>query len=496
MYGALLCAVLLGALDQLVFATALPTIVGELHGMADLSWVTTSYVVASTITLPVYGKLGDQFGRRPLFIVALVVFVSGSAIGILASGMTVLIIARTIQGLGGGGIGVLAMALIADQVPARRRGPYLGMISAMWALASVLGPVLGGFFAEGIGWRWALAINIPFGLLALTATITLMPGRPRPVDRPRFDALGALILGIGVVSLILFTTRGGTDGWGSPTVVGLGIGTLAALVVFVLVERRVADPILPPVLFTNRDFLIATTAGVIASLAMFGVVGYLPTWLQMASSTGATASGLTMMPVSLGIFGASILGGTAIAKTGRYRELPVAAAIGMAAGLWILAGTQPATSPWVLVIALLLFGGGLGLASQAWTLVVQNGAPRGQVGIATAANNFLNQIGSSLGLALVGSVFAARLADLVATRTAGVAGADGLTLASLSPASVGAMPPALHALVVGAYQDALVPVYGVLAPIVLVIAALALFLSRRPLATTLDHGVHNAKSAA
>jgi EmrB/QacA subfamily drug resistance transporter len=489
MYAALLTAVLLGAIDQLVFATALPVIVGELHGMAQLAWVTTAYVVASTVTLPVYGRLGDQLGRRPLFALALVIFMAGSAIGMLASGMPMLILGRTIQGLGGGGIGVLAMALIADTVPARSRGPYLGLISAMWAIAGVLGPVLGGFFAEGIGWRWALAINIPLGTLALVATLTLLPRRARKPHPLEFDWAGAIAVAVGVVAMVLFTTLGGSDGWTSLPTVALGVVMVVAVIALVVAERSAVNPILLPALFRNRDFLIAITAGILASLAMFGVVGYLPTWIQMTSGIGAMASGLTMAPVSVGIFSGSVLGGIAIARTGRYRGLPVLGALGMAAGLWILSTAHAGTAPVVLSTALLLFGGGLGAASQTWTLVVQNGAPRGQVGSATGALNFLNQIGSSLGLALVGSIFSTRLASLLIERTAGVPGAADLTLASLSPASVGAMAPELRSLVAGAYEDALLPIYAVLAPAVLGIAVLALFLSHRPLATTLESPV-------
>jgi EmrB/QacA subfamily drug resistance transporter len=488
MYAALLTAVLLGALDQLVFATALPVIVGELHGMADLTWVTTTYVVASTVTLPVYGRLGDQLGRRPLFALALVIFMAGSVIGMTAAAMPMLILGRTIQGLGGGGIGVLAMALIADTVPARNRGPYLGLISAMWAIAGVLGPVLGGFFAEGIGWRWALAINLPFGLLALLATLTLLPHRPRASRRLEFDWAGAGALAVAVIAMVLFTSRGGADGWTSGPVLALGVVLLAAVAVLAVAERRATNPILLPALFANGDFVIAIAAGITASLAMFGVVGYLPTWIQMTTGIGATASGFTMAPISIGIFSGSLLGGFAIARTGRYRVQPIIGACSMAIGLWILAGAHASTPPAVLSVALMLFGGGLGLSSQTWTLVVQNGAPHGQVGTATGALNFLNQIGSTLGLALTGSIFSARLVTLLAERTAGVAGAQGLTLASLSPTSVTAMDPALRRLVVSAYEDALLPVYAVLAPLVLGIAVLALFLSHRPLATTLDHG--------
>jgi EmrB/QacA subfamily drug resistance transporter len=486
MYAALLVATLLGALDTMVFSTVLPTIVGDLHGLADIAWVTTAYVVAATVSLPVYGKLGDQMGHRRLFVIALGIFLAGSIIGVLAASMPQLILARTVQGLGGGGLGVLAMALIADQVPVRRRGPYLGVLGSMWGVASMAGPFLGGWFADGVGWRWAFGINIPFTIFAMVAAVTLIAPTPRPRVRPVIDLAGMCAFTVVVVSLVLLGSQGGqaADAGGAVRALTFAVVFSVAVLIFAWVERRAAEPIMPPWLFRQRDFLVATIAGVIASVAMFGLLGYLPTYLQIVRGFDATTSGLAVMPVSIGIFSASILGGLFISRTGRYRILPVVGSVAMAIGLWNLAGLRPDTSLVAMGLASLALGLGLGMSSQTWTIVVQNMVSHRFVGTATAALNVMNQIGASLGLAVVGSVFAARLASILAERLP-AAGAE-VNIASLSPTTVAVLAPEVHAVVVGAYQDALLPVYLVLVPAVLAIGPLTLLLSGRPLATTLE----------
>jgi EmrB/QacA subfamily drug resistance transporter len=483
-FAALLTATMLAALDQLVFATALPTMVGELHGMAEIGWVTTAYIVASTVSLPVYGKLGDQLGRRRMFVVALLIFMAGSTIGMVAGSVGVLIVGRLVQGLGGGGIPILAQAIVAEYVPARRRGTYLGLLASVWAVAGLLGPLLGGLFADSLGWRWAFGINIPLGALTLLAILVLLPTRARAPGPLHFDGAGAILLAVGITALVLLISAAGEGGSRPPVgVPALAVVTASAPVAFVWVEWRAAEPILPLMLFRQRDFVIAAVAGMVGSIAMFGIVGYLPTWRQMTSGSGATIAGLSTLPVSLGIVVASTLGGVYIARTGRYRELPVIGGLAMAAGLWALSGTRASTDAWVLAAATLCFGAGMGLAIQTWMLVVQTSVPPEQVGTAVGANRFLGQVGSSVGLAVVGSIFAARLVDLLAARAPGV---PGLTLDALSPATVAAMPPELRAVVAGVYEEALSPVYVALAPFVLLIAVLALFLTHRQLATTLQ----------
>ena len=336
---------LLASLDQMIFSTALPTIVGELNGVNHMLWVTTAYILASTITLPVYGKLGDLIGRKGLFITAISIFIVGSIIGGLAHDMNWLIAGRAVQGLGGGGLLILAQAIIADVVPARERGKYMGIMGGVFAISSVAGPLLGGWFTDSIGWRWAFWMNIPLGILAI-ASAAFFLRLPKNTNRnPKIDVTGIFLLAIASTCLVLMTTWGGnTYDWNSPVIIGLIVGAIVAGITFVFVERRAAEPIMPLHLFKDRNFNLTTIVGLILGVAMFGALAYLPTYLQMVTGLNATQAGLLMIPLMAALLIASVVSGQIVSRTGRYKWLPMTGLVLVAISLFLLSTMTPALS--------------------------------------------------------------------------------------------------------------------------------------------------------
>ncbi len=344
-FAGLLVTMLLASLDQTIFSTALPTIVGELNSVDHMLWVTTAYILASTIMLPIYGKLGDQIGRKGLLVFAISLFMAGSIVGGLAQDMTWLIIGRSVQGLGGGGLLILAQAIIADVVPARQRGRYMGIMGGVFALSSVAGPLLGGFYTEGIGWRWAFWMNLPLGALSIASALLFLKLPAHPRGRPALDVTGMGLLALASTGLVLTTTWGGTTyAWGSAVIVSLVVVTIAAAVLFVRVERSAAEPIMPLHLFRDRNFNLTTTAGLIMGVAMFGALAYLPTHLQMVTGANATGAGFLMIPMMGGLLVASVLAGQIVSKTGRYKLLPIAGSVVVAVALLLLSTMTAATS--------------------------------------------------------------------------------------------------------------------------------------------------------
>ena len=482
-FAGLLLAMFLSSLDQTVFSTALPTIVGELNGVDHMLWVTTAYILASTIMMPVYGKLGDLIGRKSLFISALSLFVVGSVFGGLAASMTTLIIGRSIQGLGGGGLMILAQAIIADVVPARQRGRYAGVMGGVFGISAVVGPLLGGYLTEGPGWRWAFWINVPLGLLAIAAAARFLrlPTRTR---RVHLDVAGITVMAVAVTGIVLVSSWGGnTYAWNSPLILGLIVLVVVAGTAFVLVERRAVEPIIPMHLFADRNFVLATTAGLAVAVAMFGAIGYLPTYLQMVKGYSATAAGLLLLPMIGGLLLTSIGGGQIVSRTGRYKVMTIASGAVVAVALALLSMLTPDSSLWSISSYVVLHGFGIGLRMQILVLVVQNSFPASEVGTATAANNFFRQIGASLGSAAVGSLFTARLASLLADRLP--PGAAGVDVNRLTPDLVRGLPESVRTIIAGSYNDALMPVLLYLAPLGLLNVALLIFLREKPLATTL-----------
>jgi EmrB/QacA subfamily drug resistance transporter len=485
----LMVAMLLSALDQTIFSTALPTIVGELDGVNHMLWVTTAYILAATIMMPVYGKLGDLIGRKGLFIGAITIFMFGSIVGGLAPDMTWLIVGRAVQGLGGGGLMILSQAIIADVVPARERGRYMGAIGGVFALASVAGPLLGGWFTESIGWRWAFWMNLPLGALAILAAVMLLK-LPKSTNRkPTIDVAGMVLLAITSTAIVLVTTWGGTQyDWDSLTIISLIAIAVIAGVSFVLVERAAAEPIMPLHMFKERNFVLTTASGLITGIAMFGAIAYMPTYLQMVTGVNATQAGLLMIPMMAALLVSSVGSGQLVSRTGRYKWVPITGAVFIAIGLSLLSTMTPDLPIWILCSYLAVLGLGLGMSMQILVLIVQNTFPNSQVGTATAGNNYFRQIGASIGTAVVGSLFVARLTDLLGTRLpAAAAGVTGNTN-SLTPGAVRDLPDAVREIIVGSYNDALTPVFLYMVPLVLLSAVLLAFVKEVPLATTIERG--------
>src|SRR6195952_1064610 len=487
-FAGLMVTMLLASLDQTIFSTALPTIVGQLHGVDLMLWVTTAYILASTIVLPVYGKLGDLIGRKGLFIFAISLFIVGSIVGGLAPDMGQLIAGRAIQGLGGGGLMILSQAIIADVVPARERGKYMGIMGGVFALSSVAGPLLGGWFTEGPGWRWGFWMNIPLGILAIVSAVMFLKLPKNSQGKPRIDFAGMILLALASTGLVLTTTWGGnTYDWDSPTILGLVGGTIIAAIAFIMVERRASEPIMPPFLFKQPNFIFTTIAGLIIGIAMFGALAYLPTYMQMVTGANATQAGLLMIPLMAGLLITSIGSGQLVSRTGHYKFLPILGTI-ITAGALLLLSTMTAGMPvWIICAYLAIMGIGLGMCMQILILIVQNTFPLRVVGTATASNNYFRQIGASLGTAIVGSLFTAKLTTLLADRMpagAGTAGGNN----SLTPDLVRSLPAGVRDVIISSYNDALTPVFLLMVPLVLVATALLFFVKEKPLATTLDRG--------
>lgn len=489
LFAGLLVTMLLASLNQTVLSTALPTIVGELDGVNNMTWVVTAYILASTIMMPVYGKVSDLLGRRPVLIAAIVLFVAGSIMGALAGSIEWLIATRAIQGLGGGGLMILSQAAIADVVPARDRGKYMGIMGAVFAVSSVAGPLLGGWLTEGPGWRWVFWINVPLGVLAIAAAARFLkipkPGRS---GRLQIDYLGMGLVAAATTAIVLICTWGGrTYDWGSPQILALALGAVALSAMFVMVETRATDPVIPMSFFKDRNFTLATIAALMIGVAMFGVVSYMPTYIQMVTGATATVAGLLMIPMMAGLLVASVGSGQVVSRTGRYKRFPIIGAAVMGVGLVLLSTMQVSTATWIMCAYLAVMGVGIGLAQQLLTLIVQNSFPGKVVGTATAANNYFRQVGATVGSAIVGSIFASRLADLLTKNLSGVGGSDvGGNTNSFTPAAVNDLPDAIRTPIVESYNDALLPIFLFLVPLA-VIAVIALtFVQEKKLATNVE----------
>lgn len=472
---ALIAAMLMSSLGQMIFATALPTIVGELGGVEHMSWVITAFLMMQTIAMPVVGKLGDMIGRKGLFLFGIAAFIAGSIIGALAQGMTLLIIARAVQGFAGGTLMVSSQAIMAEVVAARERGKYMGLFGAVFGLSSVLGPVLGGWFTDGPGWRWGLWINVPIGLVALFAgwRYLRLPKRPTTGD---FDWLGTVLLAVATSSLILTTTWGGTQyPWASPTIIALIVVAVVSATTFVIVETRARNPLVPMALFRSRNFVLTTAAGLAMGVGMFGTMAYLPTYLQMVHGMTPTHAGLMMTPMMVGMLGTSMTVGWVISRTGRYKWYPVAGMAIVAAALGLMSTLVPASPIPVVALYLFLMGFGLGLVMQVLVLVVQNSFTIRVVGTATAANNFFRQIGGAVGSSVVGAIFIHRMQSLLAERMPAAAGFGHEAASRLTPAALEGLPGPIHDIVVGAYNDAFTPVLMMLVPLMAVSALILVF---------------------
>jgi EmrB/QacA subfamily drug resistance transporter len=479
-FGALMLVILLASLDQTIVATALPTIVGDLGGLQHLSWVVTAYLLASTVTGPIYGKLGDLYGRKVVLQIAIVIFLLGSALCGIAQNMVELISFRALQGLGAGGLLVTAIAVVGDIVPPRERGRYQGLFGAVFGVSTVIGPLLGGFFVDNLTWRWIFYVNLPVGALALFVIGAVFHSRAEHV-RHAIDYLGAATLAVGLACIVLFTSLGGTtEPWGSLQSIVLVVVGVALLVIFVVVEGRAQEPILPLELFRNRTFVVTSAVGFIIGLALFGSVTYLPVFLQVVKGMSPTSSGLQLTPMMGGLLVTSIVAGRLISRFGRYRVFPIAGTAVMAVGMVLLAQLNVDSSTTSAALDMLVLGLGLGMVMQVLVLAVQNAVEFRVMGVATSGSLLFRQIGGSIGLAIFGAIFANRLhANLVRLLPAGVHAPK-----NVSPTVVRQLPPALHSTYVDAIAASFHPIF-VVASVISVVAFLLTWLLREvPLRAT------------
>lgn len=490
LFASLMIVMLLASLDQTILSTALPTIVGELGGVDHMSWVITGYILASTVMMPVYGRISDLLGRKPVLIAALVLFLIGSGMGAAAGTMGWLIAARVVQGLGGGGLIILAQTSIADVVPARERGKYMGVMGAVFAVSSVAGPLLGGWLTEGPGWRWAFSLNIPLGLLAIAAVAVFLRVPPRPrEENTRIDFLGMALLAATTTCLILVCTWGGTQyDWTSPQILLLSATTVAGAIAFVVAETRATSPVIPLALFKDRNFTLTTLTGLAVGVAMFGAIGYMPTYIQMVKGVDATQAGLLMTPMMGSLLVASIVSGQIVSRTGRYKLFPLVGMTIMAVGLWLMSTLEVSDPTWKMCVFLAVFGIGIGLTMQILVLIVQNSVPNRIVGTATASSNFFRQVGATVGSAVVGSLFISRLKDLLAENLPPLPpqASGSVDANSFTPETVHELPQMIQDPVVQSYNDALLPIFLAMIPLAVVAFLLLLFVEEKPLATRVD----------
>lgn len=481
--GALLLGLLLAALDQTIVSTALPTIVSDLGGLEHLSWVVTAYLLASTAATPLWGKLGDQYGRKRLFQTAIVIFLVGSAMCGAAQNMPQLIGFRALQGLGGGGLIVLSMAIVGDIVPPRDRGRYQGLFGAVFGGTSVLGPLLGGLFVDHLSWRWVFYINLPIGIVALLviAAVLHIPTRRTP---HRIDYLGTFLIAAVATCLVLMTSLGGVSyPWGSWQIIGLGVLGVALLVPFVLVERRAAEPVLPLKLFTIRTFALCSVIGFVIGFAMFGSMTYLPTFLQVVQGVSPTMSGVHMLPMVAGMLISSTASGQIVSRTGRYKVFPIAGTGLTALGLLLLHQLDPASGVGEMSVYFFVFGFGLGLVMQVLVLIVQNSVGYEDLGVATSGATFFRSIGASFGVSIFGTIFANKLGPRIADALAGAKLPADVTPEQLQgdPRAVSALPPAERAGVLDAYSVSITDVFLYAVPAMAVAFVLAWLLKEEPL---------------
>jgi EmrB/QacA subfamily drug resistance transporter len=475
---AVLLGMLLAALDQTIVATALPTVVADLGGAGHQSWVVTSYLLASTIVTAVVGKVGDIFGRKAVFQAAVVFFLVGSVLCGLAGSMTMLVASRALQGIGGGAIMVTATALIGEVIPLRDRGRYQGMLGAVFGVTTVIGPLLGGFFTDHLSWRWAFWINVPVGIVVFMVAAGTIPALAR-AGRPVIDYLGIVLVGLGASGLTLATSWGGGEyAWTSPVIIALFIGSAIALVAFVRVEMRAAEPILPMRLFASPVFAVCCVLSFIVGFAMLGALTFMPTFMQFVNGVSATESGLRTLPMVAGLLITSTGSGAIVSRTGRYKVFPIAGTAVMTVAFVLLSQMDAATPTLLQSLYLFTLGIGIGMCMQVLILIVQNTANFADLGVATSGVTFFRTIGNSFGAAIFGSLFTNFLSGRLPAALA----------ASGAPPEAGASPKVLHGLpaqvaapIVDAYAGALGNVFLCAAPVALLGFVVALFLKEVPL---------------
>ena len=416
----LMLAMVLAMLDQMIVGTALPRIVGDLGGVAHLSWVVTAYVLASTITTPLYGKLGDLYGRKKLLMAAIVIFLAGSALAGLSHSMAELIAFRAIQGLGAGGLMVGVLASVGDLVSPRERGQYVGYMMAVMMLAMIGGPLVGGTITDNFSWRWIFYINLPVGGLALVYLAMVLRTPPNRV-RHSIDYAGAAVLAVAATALVLLTSWGGTQyAWSSPQIISLAAIAAVSLAAFILVERRATEPVLPLHLFSNGNFSLASGMSFLAGFAMFGAVTFLPLYQQTVQGASATNSGLLLLPMMAGAVVTSMISGQVTTRTGRYKMFPIIGGAAMAVGMYLLSHLGVGTSRTTSAMYMIVLGIGMGFLMQITTLIAQNSVAPRDMGVASSTRTFFQMIGGSFGVSLFGAIFANRLQSTLSARLPGM----------------------------------------------------------------------------
>jgi EmrB/QacA subfamily drug resistance transporter len=478
-FATIMLGVLIASLDQTIVATALPTIVADLGGAKHMAWVVTGYLLAETIAVVLVGKFGDLFGRKRIFMGSVLVFTLGSVFAGLAGDMTMLVIGRAVQGVGGGGLLVTATALITDVIPLRLRGKYQGVLGAMFGVTTIGGPLLGGYIVDDLNWHWLFYVNVPFAVVMLALAVTTIPSI-RNAIRPTIDYLGIVLVSIGAAGLTLGATWGGTQyPWGSPVIITVFAVSAVALVAFVLVELRAAEPMLPMRLFRDPVFTISAILSFVIGFAMLGVLAYLPTYFQYVDGNSSTISGLRGLPMIVGLMLTAIISGNAISKNGKYRKFPIASTSITIVGLWLMSTMNANTGPWLESLYLFVLGAGIGLAMQVLTIVVQNTVDRADLGTATSGVTFFRSLGSSFGTAIFGTIYASKLSNELGGAIARSPGVS--PQAATNPRLLHQLPDDKITHVVTAYSDSIGYVFTLVVPVIALGFVISLFLKEIPL---------------
>lgn len=482
----LVIAMLLAQLDNMIVSPALPTIVGELGGLNHLSWVVTGYILASTVSTPIWGKLGDLHGHKKTFMISITLFLIGSALCGMAQDMTQLVLFRAFQGIGGGGLIVGVMSVIGVLIPPRQRGKYVGIMMAVFPAAMIAGPMIGGWITDNVSWRWAFYVNLPLGILALVVIwSTLHLAHDKLNTKVKMDWAGIALIIVWLTSLVLMITWAGTEyAWGSWQIITLGAVALVGLIFFLRVESKAADPIIPLRLFAKSNFSIATALGFVAGFAMFGGLTFLPQFQQFVQGESATNSGLLLMPMMVSAMVVSLVGGQIMTRTGHYKALPIVGSGLLAVGLWLFSTMDVNTSTSTTALYMIVLGAGMGSLMQTTTLIAQNSVSVPDIGAATGTSTFTRNLGGSIGVSILGALFASTLTDQFSQLGPG-AEAYG-NPSAMTPDMVHGLPEPIRVVFQSAVADGTHVIFFWSAVVAVVGFAVSWFIKQVPLRTSFD----------